>query len=80
MKIENLIFAPGNFHHFVCFNFTGYIIYFAYGIRHSEEGELVKKEKLNEAKLENTFYHVNRIALMPNEKISNSSYKVATIA
>lgn len=38
----------------------------------------MQKEELNESKLQNTFYQVNRIALMPNEKISNSSYTVAT--
>lgn len=57
---------------------SGYIIYFTYGIKNSVEGALIKKEKENESKLQNTFYQANRIALMPNEKISNSSYNVAT--
>lgn len=63
---------------FVVWIIIGYTIYFTYGMRNSVEGDLIKKEAQNETKLQNSFYHVNRIALMPNEKITNSSYTVAT--
>ncbi|KAJ6645363.1 High affinity cationic amino acid transporter 1 [Pseudolycoriella hygida] len=64
---------------FVVWIAIGYLIYFTYGIKNSVEGELIEKEKQNETKLQNSFYQANRIALMPNEKISNSSYTVANV-
>ncbi|XP_037032662.1 high affinity cationic amino acid transporter 1-like [Bradysia coprophila] len=63
---------------FVVWIVIGYIIYFTYGIQHSVEGDLARKEKLKESKAVNSFYEANHIALMPNEKIFNSSYTVAT--